>query len=975
MDPFLHPYLEMLQRHTSKIQVPGLKRNYSIALVEIFIQPDLAVPSSSDNNAPEADEQKTRKGWRKQEKQQEQKSIPQTVFEPALSVLSKENQIVVLGEPGQGKSTLLRQYAFEVAALKSELPIFVELGEKREWTGTLAGEYTWIKERIPAAPRDRLGDAAWRMCCRALNEGRATLILDGLDELSEEARRQVMNLLETLKGNRLIISSRPQAYSPLSGFKAYKLAQLRSEQVDSLAANFCRAMAKERDLQDHTPALNKVLDTARGNAWAMVRNPLLLYFICLAAFSDESIPNRPAPLIDKCITELVRWEQRRPGSVWPKPEEFDAENVVLILGKLALRSFSQTTGIITESEVKEVLSDKQDRSRFRKLLVPAGFIGEVENGYKFILDTFREYYAARAVAADPDPFGRVRLQLHRPEWQRVVLLTAGSLKDEKARWLHLRFPVLTATLVKVFGPVIRVGSGLIGLAPVPQAVADVGRAGLEEAASAIRGPLEKWLQRSRHSTEFFISAIWKHHCRWRWQRYERVLWRDARLASRCLAEIEAGPHRMVAPLADFVLFGSRNGWRVAFSEERLIAVQNPQVRRRWLNQTMAKKTRGVATEVLAQAVSDTEVRNGLLELTRDKNEWICREAVEALRPASTMPEVQERLLGFVAEEHSKYLVRDVISILITPPANPDVLKRLLKLVRDLEAKYEEQLDKLEDAHSTQHKRWELEAGRQEVQRWKRDVEQAKPNMGVVKVRSTLARVTVDEEEIIFEVIDSGEVKRLVREARDKDPEVRRRAVNSLAAHRNQPEVLAALMSLTKGMTWQPMSRLPRWIPLSWVYVTAFLFWRKTIFNLLPAFIQNWLAPVISFVSVRWLEFVKWFAFVKSLQVARWLGKFGAFVGRFLVAHPWFQWPSVIVFWVLLFSWPWIIGRILRGNRRKKEMTEVVNTAVKALQSWKGHVSRSTLWRIGRLAQERIGESDKTLGRLVQIWEEQTFGKS
>jgi hypothetical protein len=639
MDALLQPYLEMLKRHTSQIQVPGLKRNYSIPLAEIFIQPNVAPTSSSVDRAEEANAPKARRGRRKQEKEKTLEAVTQTALEPALSVLSSESHVVVLGEPGQGKSTLLRQHAFELAAVNKELPLFVELGQKREWTDGVPGEYTWIRERIPVAPRDTLADEAWRACCRTLNDGRATLILDGLDELTEDARGKVINLIERLKSNRLVISSRPQAYSPLIGFKVYKLAQLRSEQIDSLAANFCRAMASERELTDHMPVLNKVLATAHRKAWAMVRNPLFLYFICLTAFSEEFIPARPAPLIDKCLKELVRWEQRRPGSVWPKPEEFDAETVIEILGKLALKSFSQKTGLVSEEIlVKEkVLADKQDRVRLRELLIPAGLIQHEDNGYRFVLDTFREYYAARAVAADKNPFARVKAQLHRPEWQRVILYTAGSLKDERARWLHLRFPVFTTILVKVIGPVLRIGGALTGLAPVPKPIGDVGREGLKEAASAIQGPLERWLQRSQHSTEFFITMIWRHHCRWKWQRYERILWRDVRLASRCLAEIESGSEKLIVPLADFILKGSRKtGWKIDFSEELAIAVQNPKVRRYWLNLTKNRDSwvRTRATRALAPALTLPEVRKRLFELTRDRDEWVRSEVLKHLVSAS-----------------------------------------------------------------------------------------------------------------------------------------------------------------------------------------------------------------------------------------------------------------------------------------------------------------------------------------------------
>jgi len=873
----------MLKRHTSHIQVPGLKRNYSIPQAEIFIQPDVTLPSTTDNSREEQETSRTRRGRRKKETEQEPKPVAPAVFEPALGVLGRENQIVVLGEPGQGKSTLLRQYAFELAAVGAEMPLFVELGEKREWTGTQPDEYTWIRERIPVAPRDKLGDEPWAMCCRALNEGRATLMLDGLDELSEEARTQVISLLETVKGNRLIISSRPQAYTPLNGFKIYKLAQLRSEQVDSLATNFCRAMARERDLPDHTPALNKVLETARGNGWAMVQNPLLLYFICLTAFSEESIPSRPAPLISKCIVELVQWEQRRPGSIWPKPEEFGAEDVIRILGQLALKSFSQSTGVVSEAALAKVLADQKDRERLREWLVPAEFIKTGENGYRFTLDTFREYYAARAIAAADNPFGKVKRQLHLPEWQRVILYTAGSLKDEKASWFHLKFAVLSTTLVKVIGPVVRIGGGLIGLAPVPKPIADAGREGLKETASAIQGPLERRLNRSRHSTEFFITSIWKRHCRWKWMRYERILWRDVRLAVRCLAQIEAGPERMIAPLADFIL-KARKGYRgFDFSEERVIAIQNPNVLRRWLNGAKSERSRGKVARALAPAVAQADVRKELLNFTRDKSASIRRIAVYSLEDATSYPDVQARFSEIATEDKDEGLVRRV--------------KNLLERANDAARKG------------------------------------PVPQMpfGGIDSSDDEDEDEFSEEEISVENIDAVELQRLVKEARHYEEEVRRRAVITLAAHRNQPEVLNELLRLTRGMASSPFGRVVDAIPAPiWMSFTLFFLIDFLLKDFAPQFTQNWYQPFKSSVSVKWSGLLQWF---ESFAVVKWIEKPLELLYRIKLVSPWAQWLVLSLFVSMIFV-PWLVALIMRGGASKRTMQDVAANAVNALQSWK-----------------------------------------
>jgi hypothetical protein len=242
--------------------------------------------------------------------------------------------------------------------------------------------------------------------------------------------------------------------APESDFRVYVLRNLQPHQLENLAGKLCKAIGAQFGT-DGEAAFSKVLRIVRSQAGLVARNPLLLSFMCLTAVKWEEegriqdFPTLPGQVLADCVEVLIEWHRNRtykPGSDWPR--DLTPNAVMRILGKLALRSFGDESGLIHPQALQELSTAEE--ALFRDYLIQTHLVVQQHRDYAFPIETFREYFAARAVAESPDAFTILKAHLHNSEWQRVVLFCAGNLTSDKASTLAICFPSLTWPLMCQF---------------------------------------------------------------------------------------------------------------------------------------------------------------------------------------------------------------------------------------------------------------------------------------------------------------------------------------------------------------------------------------------------------------------------------------------------------------------------------------------------------------------------------------------
>ncbi|MCB0082070.1 MAG: NACHT domain-containing protein, partial [Caldilineaceae bacterium] len=269
----------------------------------------------------------------------------------ALAALAYHRQIVLLGDPGSGKSTFVNHLAYCLAAHAQNpnarwlaklpdwpqqeadrLPILVVLRDFARWLPNplpAKANVTHLWDFIVETLQDQKLDDAVPLIETALINGRALLLLDGLDEVTNmQQRRFVRDAVEAFSGrykqNFLLVACRILSYkepdeakeepdlrlSPR--FRSFTLAEFNQEQRDS----FVHAWYRELKNKGHLPGLDETILSSdlqrairRSDLERVAGNPLLLTVMAMVHVEKGELPNSRALLYDETIDLLLsRWE-------------------------------------------------------------------------------------------------------------------------------------------------------------------------------------------------------------------------------------------------------------------------------------------------------------------------------------------------------------------------------------------------------------------------------------------------------------------------------------------------------------------------------------------------------------------------------------------------------------------------------------------------------------------------------------------
>ncbi len=418
-----------------------------------------------------------------------------------LEALLASRLVVIQGDAGSGKTTFLKRVARELARPEGPkiplpfrgFPIFLRIAEldahmsqlqAREEGPTGKDSPQWIRHFLAAQNWD-LDEAFFEA---KLREKDTVLLLDGLDEAANDARRAGMARLFTKATAdypqcRFVVTTRPQAYreeAMLTGWQPVNIGDLDDEHVDQFLRLWSGCLHDNADAAErHQKELREALD-AKPEIRRMARNPVMLTALAVVHWNNKRMPEQRAELYESVVGWLAKARERdgREG----------AESCLRLLGHLALGmqewpeghrvqlGKDAAAGLIAREF--RGLAGAEGLERARRFLteeeVDSGIVTSVGTDVKFWHRTFQEYLAGRTLAGFPDAEQWERVwkdqRLHKTEWREVMLLLGGLLYSrgrERVDWLFRQLLETTgAKLAEQARTVGLVGAILGDLAPM-----------------------------------------------------------------------------------------------------------------------------------------------------------------------------------------------------------------------------------------------------------------------------------------------------------------------------------------------------------------------------------------------------------------------------------------------------------------------------------------------------------------------------
>ncbi len=349
---------------------------------------------------------------------------PHSPPQPAQDILAQHPRLLIYGQPGTGKTTLLQFLAGQQLTEQDEIeqaPLFIALRQ-------LGSAFSQLAEH----PLETL---LWQQCGTAgisfasfqqiLSAGKLVLLLDGLDEISSSDRHAlhgaVQTLAETYPNVRIIMTSRfgiPEMC--YQGFTTVAIAELSDRQIATVVERYFTALYPHSEGTDQRIAqhfLAQISQPDNQRLQDLARNPLLLHVLCWVFRDQQEFPQRRSRLYQNILELLLgRWDQLRGIQREALPVSLELPDAITFLSQIASlhweadQHFFEKADIITlisnylEQRAEHPLTSEalwtQSDAIFKMLTLHTGLLVEqAHEVYCFAYLALSEYLTARHIVA------------------------------------------------------------------------------------------------------------------------------------------------------------------------------------------------------------------------------------------------------------------------------------------------------------------------------------------------------------------------------------------------------------------------------------------------------------------------------------------------------------------------------------------------------------------------------------------------
>ena len=426
-----------------------------VQLLEVYIPLETANPfyKAEMERMSMDHEEKSRLEQKDEQGEEADLKEPATIDIEAL--LGRVDCILLRGKAGMGKTTLIKHLANTItegschSSLRDYLPVMVflkdlwlvyheELEKKTRRKITFEPLLKAYLEKTKC-PLD------WAVISSFLQHNRALFMFDGLDEIPEEIRDDLVELIADFqfenKKNRFLITGRPHGIAgrPNELFGKYlrEIEYLDDQKIKDFIRKWFRAVSgKATGLADLT-AEGMISDIMfHEHVSVFTQNPLLLTAVCVLYLVGKRIPEQRADLYDRIVENLL-WRRFHDPAEPDKVNEV-REFLMLLAFEMQnknLKTFEVGDGLdvlkqISVQKDNEPANEYQRRIHrmFDEIEPNCGLFNRLSGGeIEFTHLTFQEFMAAKQIVymdLDYKDF------FENDWWAETILLYTGLLSLE-----------------------------------------------------------------------------------------------------------------------------------------------------------------------------------------------------------------------------------------------------------------------------------------------------------------------------------------------------------------------------------------------------------------------------------------------------------------------------------------------------------------------------------------------------------------